>query len=272
MIYVPSRQRVGLLKKTAPTWVVAAMMAENLDIRIVVDDEEVDTYAAEVQRLGLQAYIEVIPDTSPIGGIGAARQTCLEHAAAQGYDYTIQVDDDMKVTPNLRLLVDVLKDNERYSGAAAWMSYYGLGMGKEGPDIEVNKSSMGLQVKAYKIEPLLSLGGFDQTMKLAEDVDAVMKVAVATGQYPIIHRQVKATPVNQRGDEGGCASWGGHSSQAAKTVELLNARYGEGTASLREHKRTGMPRDTIWAARFWKRVEAGFYVGHEYARRYREII
>lgn len=267
MIYVPSRRRVQLLKKTAPTWVVAVMSSGRFDdICIVVDEEEVDTYAAEIHRLGLQEYIMVLPDPSLIGGIGAARNFMLQHAASRGHVYTVQIDDDMKVSNNLHLLVDALDQNPEYSGAAAWMSYYGLGMGKEGPDIEVNRSSMGLQVKAYKVEPLLSLGGFDPQMKLAEDVDAVMKVAIATGQYPVIHRQVKATPVNQRGDEGGCASWGGHSSQAATTVALLNERYGEGTASLREHKKTGMPRDTIWMAKFWKRVESGYYLNHEYAR------
>jgi hypothetical protein len=267
VIYVPSRQRVQLLKKTAPTWVVASMQYPGMEVRIVVDEEEVDIYQAELKRLGLESFIEVMADTSPIGGIGAARQTCLEHAAAQGYEFTVQVDDDMKVTPNLGLLVETLARDDRISGAAAWMSYYGLGMGKEGPDIEVNRSSMGLQVKAYRVEPLLSLGGFDPTMKLAEDVDAVMKVAIATGQYPIIHRKVVATPVNQRGDEGGCASWGGHSRQAAATVALLNTRYGEGTASLREHKKTGLPRDTIWMAKFWKRVESGYYLNHAYAGR-----
>lgn len=260
MMYVPSRQRSRILDKTAPTWIAAAAQYPGIRIRIVVDEDEVNDYERALCELQFDTVIEVMPDVRS-GSIGAARQTILEHAAKHGYRYHLQVDDDMRVTPNLGQLIEVLKVEPRASGCAAWQSYYGLGMGKtteESPDYERIYSSMGLQVKAYPTEPLLSLGGFDESLRLAEDVECIMKVARATGQYPLVHRRVVATSVNQRGAEGGCASRGGHSVQAESTVERLNALYGPGTASLRTHKKTGLPRDTIWMAAFWKDIDQRF--------------
>lgn len=257
MIYVPSRQRAWMLEKTAPTWLAASDEYPHMEVALVVGEDDADDYARELIRLGMEYEIDVLVDPLNVS-IGSARQFALEHAASRGFNFHVQVDDDMRVTPNLGLLVEVLLDNPDASGCGAWQSYYGLGMGKTtdaSPDVEMNRSSMGLQVKSYRNDVLLEAGGFDQEMRLAEDVDAVMRVARSTGQYPLIHRRVVATSVNARGDAGGCASRGGHSSHAESTVDVLNARYGPGTASVRTHKKTGLPRDTIWMRSFWHQIE-----------------
>lgn len=241
MIYVPSRGRAHLLAKTAPSWVETGM-----PVIMAVDEEQVPEYRYWLGSLGLP--IQVFAAYS--GSIGAARQWILEQASERD-QFHIQVDDDFIVPPNLHRLIQVLQSHPEASSAAGWQRIYTSWVDDGEDEVVVNKTSMGQQVRAYRNKPLLDLGGFDRSLRLGEDVEATMRVGWATGMRPLLVRSVPVRAVNQRGGEGGCSTYGGHTANGERLIEVITNRYGPGICV----PSTGSAGTKIYMAKFWKRVE-----------------
>lgn len=255
MFYVPSKGRAATVATNLPSW-----LATGLPVFLVVYDDEVEAYERAVHGSGA-GVVPVCGVPEEERGVGFNRQACLEHADAAGHPWHIQCDDDFRAPPNTSDLLVALRDHPQAGFVSAWKRYYdfGLMIYRDDPRIVVqNRRCMVCSgFWAIRHHPFRELGGFDTSLRLAEDTEAVLRIGQATGALPLMHKGVVGMEVGKRHAPGGCASTGSYLDQAMHATAVLNARYGPGTArvTLRPTKNGSKVQFTIWAGRFWKRME-----------------
>lgn len=246
-LYVPSKSRTWILPKTFPSW-----RGTGLNIVLVVDDTEAEEYDEAVGK-----YARILPIKER--GIGAARQAALADSLALGHSFHYQIDDDHIAPANATDLMPALVGKPHASFISAWkrqLNFYLEKLVVLSAIVVPTESNMTAGLRLIRNEPFATLGGFDTTMRLAEDCEAHMRTGWANGVRPLLHKGVVATPVGARFQKGGCqADKIAFAAKALDTTMLLNERYGEGTASYKPWGTKGDMRFSIHIAKFWKRVD-----------------
>lgn len=249
-LYVPSRGRSELLRRTVPAW-----LGTGLPLTVVVRPEDVEDYSRVLFDYD-GVRLMVLGDSDH--GIGWARQRILEDAWQRGHRVHIQADDDHLVDENLGVLIDACTD--QVPSVACWLRIYGHFFGPPQSPVILCWNGAGEGVKAINTSAALDVGGFDTELGAYEDAELGLRMARAGYLPKRIHSGTEMKPINQRGDEGGCkASYAGNPDVVVhKVLSLLQVRYGDKVARLHHPKRLVADGRTVdirinWQW-FWKSI------------------
>ena len=238
MIYIPSKKRPHLIKKTLQ---YVAYCPEN-KIYLVVAPDEVAAYedaVGEVQAL-LHSPIYVITRADGGKGISYARNIAVEHAADQGYEALVMIDDDMGCT-NLNLLLDYAQQNSDIGGVAAyWPTYVRFLDLEPNQGVVLHSKTLGQACIGFRTAHVLEVGGFDIRLHRKEDYD--MRIMLLKAGYAwYIHTDCLLKLTGKPYGEGGIQSMGISQEKLERDAyEVLCAKHGAQFFSWSQQKTTAI--------------------------------
>lgn len=216
-IWIPSRSRTGIVQKNVDSW-----LRTDLPVHVVVEPQQEWEYRAALEDTG--ARVDALDENDR--GIGYARDSALEMADREGYEWMIFCDDDVVTPQNVDHLVFAANKWELPGCGAMFRLYrHYLNMTPH-TGVWLTRTGLGLQCFALRVDVAMLAGGFDhECVSRYEDHDLRFKL-LREGCAPwSIHSGVEAQHTATIGSAGGCSSLPGDRDElehlsALRMVEL----------------------------------------------------
>jgi glycosyltransferase involved in cell wall biosynthesis len=204
-VYIPTLDRVDMIQKTVPHWLV-----QEMPVRLVVERREYRAYTELKNRMkwGKQVYILPLPLAGR--GIGYARNYAVKHARATHLDAIIMSDDDVYIHDDSDAwdLIDAVeKPGVLGVGAVRTLhDRFTNGAISRNHGVILCPGGWGFTVKALNVQTALKCGNFDPALhSFGEDAE-LARQGIARGIPWRVHCDVVFVSLNKRLDPGGFSS------------------------------------------------------------------
>lgn len=200
-VYIPTMGRYDNLLKVVPAW-----LAQNMPVRLVVDDSEYDEHVSFRNANGWGGVVHVlkVPWTYP-RGIGAARRFCVQHARRLHLASIIMTDDDMKpITDAWPLIAEASVPGVLGVGAVRSIhDHFTAGAISRNHGVIMCPGGWGFQTFGLNTRTAHAVGNFDSALHSYGEDGELCRQGISRGVPWMVHCDVKVAPIGARYAPGG---------------------------------------------------------------------
>lgn len=212
-VYIPTHNRTELSKEAYIN--ARAVFPEDIPIFLVMDrgqENQFDGFnVLIIEEIGMR--------------LSYAMKVIIDHAQANGYEYIIKSDDDIRFPENAMELFQDVEEHQEIAWSGIYIGFYGIMKLKKNTGTFYNYS-MGCRTYSMNVHHIIDSGNFDPIMIVNEDDD--MKVNLMKhGYYCAVNTDVQGKSLEKCEGEGGIATFGSRREDEKLMVELLSLKHGD---------------------------------------------
>lgn len=205
--FVPTRNRIELLKKVLPKW---AQHGEVSSLTLVVEKQEFGRHMRLAKEYDNVSVLR-LPKSNQ--GVTYARKQIVEHAFTEGLKEIIVCDDDLypHVDDDLWELILAVRSLPTI-GVGAMMSFYGLTFGndllKTATEPLFMGSALGKRLFSLDVDAVMDIGNYDEKLHTFGGDNDIVRVAMRELEYTwYVHPLVRGVSIESRHTPGGIADF-----------------------------------------------------------------
>lgn len=198
----------------------------DVPIFLVIEREQQEMYSNILGMLSAWDPIRVVILPKSLQGLGYARWYSYKFLHREGFDYIMNIDDDLSIKYDPELAFEDMRRNDCY-WMGCWFSHMDFYIE---PEIEKYNSRIfptrtSFYARAFILDSQITedLGGWDPNLNVTTDEDLGLRMIVETGVFPLVNQDWKTgCRVTQKSKgEGGIADLPNYEKRLQDSYEYL---------------------------------------------------